>query len=153
MDRDEIAKLNTVEVVLDKVTLEEVYATQHFVCSLLIDNFKKFLDDDSFDKLERQLALHKFLQNNYPLELSRDVVSFVNNCSLRDDYDRIIMEWNYTSSEFMKQYSLYQYDAVPLAFDKKTMEMYKNQRKMQNKNGDMLINIVKLIADKKKDEE
>ena len=82
MERDELVKLSTVEAVLDKQTFEDVYYNQHFVCSLLLNNFKQFLSDETFDKLERQLALYKFLLNNYPLELSRDVVECVNNCDL-----------------------------------------------------------------------
>lgn len=153
MERDELVKLSTVESILDKQAFEDIYYNQHFVCSLLMNNFKQFLSDENFDKLERQLALYKFLINNYPLELSRDVVEYVNQCDLAQDYQKIIMEWNYGCSDFIKQYAVFKYDASQLAFDKSTLNAYNYHQETMNKGADIITNIMKLLTSETKNEE
>ena len=122
-------KIGVIERVLDKAVFEELYYSEPFVCKLILDQFKTYLSDPDFDKLERQLILVKFLKNNYPLELTRDVIEYSNNSRYADDYVRVIMEWNYASIDFIKQYCLSQYDASLLAFDADTKAEYDLRKK------------------------
>lgn len=126
--KDFYQKLGVIEKVLDKNMFESLYYSEPFVCKLILDKFKSCLDDEQFDSLERQLILLKFLKNNYPLELSRDVIEFACNSKFSQDYTRVIMEWNYDSSDYIKQYSLLEYDAAPMALDKETKRNIDNQK-------------------------
>ena len=128
--RDPI-RIQAVESITNKELIEELYYTEPFVCKLLIEGFKGFLEDDSFESYERQLVLLKFLKNNYPLELSREIITFAQNCNFSNDYSRIILEWNYFASDFIKQYTAAQYDSQQLAFDISTKQLFDHTKIMQ----------------------
>ena len=145
MGEDFYAKVSVIEKVVDKSLFEDLYIHEPFVCKLILDKFKTYLEDPEFDKLERQLLLIKFLKNNYPLELSRDVVEYVQNCNYSEDYTRAIMEWNYECSDFIKQYNLRQYDASQLAFDKEMKSAFDFHLKQKNKELDIVTDITKSL--------
>ena len=133
--------ISVIEKVVDKSLFEELYYYEPFVCKLILDKFKSYLEDPDFDTLERQLILFKFLKNNYPLELSREVVKHAQNCPYHEDYNRVIMEWNYSCSDYIKQASLLPYDCAELAFDKETKIAYDFHRQKMNKQIDLITDI------------
>lgn len=136
--KDFYQKLDLIDKVLDKEMFETLYYNEPFVCSLVLDEFKSYFNDEDFEKLERQLILMKFLKNNYPLEVSRDVITYVQNTNNSKDYEKVLLEWNYECSDFIKQYNLLQYDSSQLAFDRQMKMFYDSQRKQQEKQIDVL---------------
>lgn len=153
MRDDFYQKIGIVERVLDKNLFEDLYNSEPFVCKLVLDQFKSILSDPNFDKLERQLILMKFLKNNYPLELSRDVVEYSEKSPFSKDYIRVIMEWNYQCSDFIKQYVLEQYDAVGLGIDSQTRALNEFKKQKINRELDIISEITNsLIMDKGADE-
>lgn len=115
MDRETLVKLQVIEKILDKQSFEELIIHEPFAASILLDNFKDFLSDVYFEKVERQLTLYKFLRNYYPLEISSDIIDYASNCDLKDDYTRLIMEWNLVSSDYIRKYNLNKYDCAGFA--------------------------------------
>lgn len=145
MDRETAVKLNVVEKVTDKQCFEELYYSEPFAAKLLLETFKEFLDDDYFERIERQLVLFKFLKNYYPLELRTEIIDFVSQCYLRDDYIRIINEWNLQASEFIKQSHLFKYDAQDFTLNK---EQLNNKNKLvEEVEKPIIINLTDLLLE------
>ena len=152
MDKDSLVRLSIAERVVDKATIDELYAQEPFACHLIMQKFNEFLTDPSFDKLERQLILLKFLSNNPPLELARSVIEAVNKSEFASDYVKIIMEWNYTASEYIKQEAMKPFDAVQLAFDKQTKSTFDMILKQKNTALDIAADITKSLLDNSNEE-
>lgn len=150
-DNEFFKKISIIEKVTDKDSFEELYSCEPFVCKIMLDKFMSFLDDPDFDKAERQIILLKFLKNNYPLELSRDVVEYAQSSRYSNDYVRVIMEWNYECSDFIKQYSLFNYDSSQLAFDKKTKYFYDMNKHRKDKQIDIIADIAGMLINKKQE--
>lgn len=160
MSRDILTKLSVVSRITNKEETEDLYTNEPFVFKLVLDKFKEFLVDPQFDTFERQIVLLKFLENNYPLEISREVVEFINASDLKDDYLGVILEWNYVSSEFNRQYNLAQLDALGFEIGKLPIPKLVIQPRKSlptndalDKLTDMLLSSLSIIDDEGEDEE
>lgn len=120
MDRETLVKLQVIEKILDKENFEELLTYEPFAASILLDNFKDFLQDIYFEKVERQLTLYKFLRSYYPIEVTTDILQYASTCELKDDYTRLIMEWNLVSSDYIRKYNLIKYDCSEFVNSKNT---------------------------------
>ena len=143
----EATKVHIIESVTNKELMEELYVCEPFVCDILLQGYKEVLDDDTWDSYERKLSLLKFLKNNYPLEISREIVDFVSNCDLAEDYRRIILEWNYFASDYIKQYVAAQYDTQQLAFDLPTKQLYEQGQEVHKQQYELAKQIAQIILD------
>lgn len=146
-ERDTILKISIVEKMTDKETFEDLYNNEPFLCDLLLENFISFFNDTNFTKLERQITLLKFLKNNYPIEVVRRVVSQIKKSDFFEDYSKIIMEWNYESSDYIKQSALSEYDGELLAMDIKTKEKYDYKQILNKRKLNIIDDITKLLID------
>ena len=146
-ERDTLLKISIVEKMTDKETFEDLYKNEPFLCDLLLENFISFFDDTNFTKLERQITLLKFLKNNYPIEVVRRVLSQIKKSDFFEDYSKIIMEWNYEFSDYIKQNALSKYDGELLAMDKKTKQNYDYTQILNKRKLNIMDNITKLLID------
>ena len=146
-ERDTILKISIVEKMTDKETFEDLYNNEPFICDLLLENFISFFDDVNFTKLERQITLLKFLKNNYPIEVIRRVISQIKKSDFFEDYSKIIMEWNYEFSDYIKQNALSEYDGELLAMDMKTKEKYEYKQILNKHKLNIIDDITKLLID------
>ena len=146
-ERDTILKISIVEKMTDKETFEDLYNNEPFICDLLLENFISFFDDVNFTKLERQITLLKFLKNNYPIEVIRRVISQIKKSDFFEDYSKIIMEWNYEFSDYIKQNALSEYDGELLAMDMKTKEKYDYKQILNKHKLNIIDDITKLLID------
>ena len=146
-ERDTILKISIVEKMTDKETFEDLYNNEPFICDLLLENFISFFDDVNFTKLERQITLLKFLKNNYPIEVIRRVISQIKKSDFFEDYSKIIMEWNYEFSDYIKQNALSEYDGELLAMDMKTKEKYDYKQILNKRKLNIIDDITKLLID------
>ena len=120
MDRETLVKLQVIEKLLDKESFTELLTYEPFAASLLLDNFKDFIEDEYFEKVERQLTLYKFLRSYYPIEVTSDIINHASTCKLKDDYTRLIMEWNLVSSDYIRKYNLIKYDCSEFGMKRDT---------------------------------
>ena len=152
MDRDMFVELSTVEQIINKDFFEELYATEPFACHAMLGIFKEFLLDTRFKPVERQLVLLRFLKNNYPLELSRDIIDAISGTYVEKDYTRIILEWNYHSSEFIKQNIVRGFDTPQLAFSRKEKALYDKHITINNKKIEVIQKVTNTLLDNILDE-
>lgn len=106
MQRKNFVQISVVDKILDKYLFDEICQYEPFAAKLLLDTFKEFLTNTYFEKIERQTVLLQFFKNNYSLEIYREIISFLNNCDFKDDYIKIIMEWNLIASEVIRRDNL-----------------------------------------------
>ena len=98
-DRELMLQLLTATQVTDANLYNSVKQENPLLAKLMMDKLKLFLDNDYFATLERQTVLMKFLQEHTDNETINDVLTFLDNSELKQDYSAIIMEWTYHNSE------------------------------------------------------
>lgn len=128
-EREAYIRLLNASQIIDKEFFEATYSVQPVAAHLMLRKFKSFLDDATFVDLERQLALIKFLDCEYPFEVTEEIIDFVTNCNLSADYTKIILDWNYQHSEVVKELKLADYDAAEFTLSKKQHKTRKKRKK------------------------
>lgn len=129
MEDNRQATYDILTKIIDKNFFVNLYEEDSFMASLMLETLKRFLSDSSYTDIERQLYLQTFLTNDYPLEICRDIVSYAKTCPLADDYTRVILEWFYRDSEYIKWVALQGLGAGPMSFSKKELLEYNKARK------------------------
>ena len=136
MERSSATRLNTAFKILEQDTFYNICENEPFVAQLMLDKFKEFLNDDYFDDIERQIILLKFLQCCYPIEFITDVLDFIQkDCILKDDYNKVILEWNLEYNDYIKNSILQKYDGEELAYTIEEKQRYDNAMNNLNKIG------------------
>ena len=110
------------EIVNNKDLIEDLLIKEPLLAKIMFDKFKEYLNDDFFLDIERQTLFMQFLEHYDNLEIIRDVVKFVQDCNLSEDYTRIIFEWNYKASDFIRKSNLRRYDGFKLSQSKKEVQ-------------------------------
>lgn len=136
MERNSATRLNTAFKILEQETFNNLCQNEPFVAQLMINKFKEFLDDDYFDDIERQIILLKFLECCYPLEIITDVLDFIqNDCALKEDYSKVILEWNLQYDDYIKSNILQKYDGEELTYTIEEKQRYDKAINNLNKIG------------------
>ena len=119
-DRELMLQLLTATQVTDANLYNSVKQENPLLAKLMMDKLKLFLDNDYFATVERQTVLMKFLQEHTDNETINDVLTFLDNSELKQDYSAIIMEWTYHNSENIVEQTLAKYDGSLLSKSKLT---------------------------------
>ena len=116
MSRDSLIRLSITSQVIDKELFETIYKDEPLMATLMLEKFKQYLNDPYYTDIERQTILIKFLRNEYLLDIVSPVIEFLQECDLKDDYTKIIMEWTLRNSEVIKYQNLEKYDGTELCY-------------------------------------
>ena len=117
-DREIALQMVTAMQVADAEFYSQVYENTPMIAKLMMDKFKEFINNDYFTALERQTVLIKFLECQNIVEIVQEVLKFVENCELKEDYEAIILEWLYNNSEDIIQTNLARVDGEFLCLSK-----------------------------------
>ena len=107
---NESTLISVIRTVLDAEAFNALLYAEPLGASLLIESFNEFLASPKYTKLNRQFALLGFLRNKYNLDITREVVQSAATSVCKDDYTKIIMEWQLTSSDDIRRHYLSQVD-------------------------------------------
>lgn len=131
------------EIVNNKELIEDLLIKEPLLAKIMFDKFKEYLNDDFFLDIERQTLLMQFLEHYDNLEIIRDILKFTQDCELAEDYTRIIFEWNYRASDFIRKSNLRKYDGFKLSQTKKEVQSnIKQKDKEKSTYVDYLENLV-----------
>lgn len=119
-DRERTLELITATQVVNADLYYTILQENAFLAKLMLDKLKCFLNNDYFATMERQTVLMKFLEEHTRIDVIQDVLQFINNCNLKNDYIAIIMEWTFHNSEKIKNHLLAKYDGSLLSLSKTT---------------------------------
>ena len=118
-DRDNTVELITATQVTNAELFYTIQKENALLAKLMLDKLKSFLSNDYFTTMERQTILMRFLEQHTDLEVVQDVLNYIQESPLKEDYTTIIMEWTYHNSENIVKQNLAKYDGSLLSLDKK----------------------------------
>lgn len=117
-DREQAVEL----IAATQVSMADFYYTvmeeNPMLAKLMMDKMKSFLTSPKYAAMERQTILMRFLEEHTNMDVIHEVLDYIKDCELKDDYTAIIMEWNYHNTEYIKNYYLSKYDGNVLSLNK-----------------------------------
>lgn len=147
-DRETTLQMFTAIQVADAEFYTQVYENTPMIAKLMMDKFKEFMENDYFTALERQTVLIKFLECQNIVEIVQEVLKFVENCELKQDYEAIILEWLYHNSEDIIQTNLARVDGEFLCLSKEENKVILSGiGKPTEKEQAIMNNLTKLLKD------
>lgn len=121
-EREETIEIITATQVANASLFNGVKKENPMLAKLMMDKLKSFLTKDCYSTMERQTVLMRFLQEHTDLDIIHDVLDYVNNSELKQDYTAIIMEWTYHNNDKIKKYYLAKCDGSLLCMAKEKQE-------------------------------
>lgn len=118
-DREQAIELITATQVAMADLYYSVMEENPMLAKLMMDKMKSFLSNPEITAMERQTVLMRFLEEHTNMEVIHEVLDYIKDCDLKEDYTAIIMEWNFHKTEDIKKYYLAKYDGSLLSLDKK----------------------------------
>ena len=120
-DREQLLRIITATQVSNAKLYTSISKESPLLAKLMMDKFNQFLSDEDITSIERQTLLMKFLEEQKNLDIVRDVLTFAKQCPLKDDYIKILMEWEFHNSENIIRHHLASVDGTLLCASKTPM--------------------------------
>ena len=102
--REELIQVVTATQVANAKLYNKIRSENALWAKYMMDEFKKFLNNDNITTLERQSLLMKFLMEQTNYDIVHEVMQYLDGCDLKKDYSVIVMEWTlHNSQDIMEQ--------------------------------------------------
>lgn len=85
---------------------ESIWVHNPFTARLMLQKFLEFLEDATFETIERHSFLVGFLKVHKNMEITNYLLTLLDNSKYKDEYAPIIMDWTLQNSENLVQLQL-----------------------------------------------
>lgn len=121
--RKELIQVVTATQVANAKLYNNILKENALWAKYMMDEFKKFLNNENITSLERQSLLMKFLMEQTNYDVVHEVIQYIDTCELKQDYSVIIMEWTLHNSQDIMEQVLETCDGIDLI-----KPIYKNKK-------------------------
>lgn len=113
-NREQMVELITSQQVVNGEFYNSLTQFSPMLAKMMLDKFKDYLNDEYFTPMERQTLLMKFFENQENIDITKEILEYIQKCDTKNDYTKIVMEYLYHNSEDIIKANLAKVDGVQL---------------------------------------